>query len=64
MFYIFVPNIFLSKAKLKEGVFVGPDIRKLMKDEVFEFKMEEIEKKILRNPLKKLSRIFSVIIKA
>jgi hypothetical protein len=47
MFYIFVPNIFLSKAKLKEGVFVGPDIRKLMKDEVFEFKMEEIEKKYL-----------------
>jgi hypothetical protein len=36
---------YLSEAKLKEGVFVGPDIRKLMimKDEVFESKMEEIE---------------------
>jgi hypothetical protein len=35
----------LSEAKLKEGVFVRPDIRKLMimKDEVFESKMEEIE---------------------
>ncbi|XP_073505343.1 caprin-2 [Phyllobates terribilis] len=26
----------LSKAKLKEGIFAGPDIRKLMKDDVFE----------------------------
>ncbi|GBN74208.1 hypothetical protein AVEN_51914-1 [Araneus ventricosus] len=30
----------LSEAKLKEGVFVGPDIRKMMKDEDFETKME------------------------
>lgn len=34
----------LSEAKLKEGVFIGPDIRKLLKDEVFETKMEEVEK--------------------
>ncbi|GBN33027.1 hypothetical protein AVEN_264404-1 [Araneus ventricosus] len=30
----------LSESKLKEGVFVGPDIRKMMKDENFETKME------------------------
>ncbi|GBO10313.1 hypothetical protein AVEN_154387-1 [Araneus ventricosus] len=30
----------LSEVKLKEGVFVGPDIRKMMKDENYETKME------------------------
>ncbi|GBL81227.1 hypothetical protein AVEN_164681-1 [Araneus ventricosus] len=35
----------LSEAKLKEGVFVGPDIRKMMKDENFETKMETDERK-------------------
>ncbi|GBN77032.1 hypothetical protein AVEN_23393-1 [Araneus ventricosus] len=35
----------LSEAKLKEGVFVGPDIRKIMKDENFETKMETNERK-------------------
>ncbi|GBM92804.1 hypothetical protein AVEN_182696-1 [Araneus ventricosus] len=35
----------LSEAKLKEGVFVGPDIRKMMKDENFETKMETNERK-------------------
>ncbi|GBM72250.1 hypothetical protein AVEN_221184-1 [Araneus ventricosus] len=34
----------LSEAKLKEGVFVGPDIRKMMKDENFETKMEANER--------------------
>lgn len=34
----------LSEAKVKEGVFTGPDIRKLFKDEVFQTKMTEIEK--------------------
>lgn len=34
----------LSEAKLKEGIFVGPDIRKLMKDEDFETKMNFEEK--------------------
>ncbi|GBO04295.1 hypothetical protein AVEN_104277-1 [Araneus ventricosus] len=34
----------LSEAKLKEGVFVGPD-RKMMKDENFETKMETDERK-------------------
>lgn len=34
----------LSEAKLKEGVFIGPDIRKLLKDENFETKMDEVEK--------------------
>lgn len=34
----------LSDAKLKEGVFVGPDIRKLLKDEGFLSKMETKEK--------------------
>ncbi|GBO40503.1 hypothetical protein AVEN_112430-1 [Araneus ventricosus] len=35
----------LSEAKLKEGVFIGPDIRKIMKDENFETKMEINERK-------------------
>jgi len=34
----------LSEAKLKEGVFVGPDIRKLMRDEISDTKMKEIER--------------------
>ncbi|GBO15995.1 hypothetical protein AVEN_16063-1 [Araneus ventricosus] len=34
----------LSEAKLKEGVFVGPYIRKMLKDENFETKMETKEK--------------------
>ncbi|GFX12468.1 uncharacterized protein TNCV_1697431 [Trichonephila clavipes] len=34
----------LSDAKLKEGSFVGPDIRKLLKDETFVTKMEMKEK--------------------
>ncbi|GFV84046.1 uncharacterized protein TNCV_3037082 [Trichonephila clavipes] len=34
----------LSDAKLKEGIFVGPDIRKLLKDETFVTKMEMKEK--------------------
>jgi hypothetical protein len=33
----------LSEAKLKEGVFVGPDIRKLMFDEDFLLTMTEVE---------------------
>ncbi|GBM60777.1 hypothetical protein AVEN_233841-1 [Araneus ventricosus] len=35
----------LSKAKLKEGVFIGPDIRKMMEDENFETEMETNERK-------------------
>ena len=35
----------LSEAKLREGVFVGPDIRKLMKNENFDAKMETNERK-------------------
>ncbi|GBM69221.1 hypothetical protein AVEN_210442-1 [Araneus ventricosus] len=35
----------LSEAKLKEDVFVGPDIKKMMKDEKFETKMETNERK-------------------
>jgi hypothetical protein len=34
----------LSEAKLKEGVFVGPDIRKLMFDEDFLLTMTEVER--------------------
>lgn len=34
----------LANAKLKEGVFVGPDIRKRMRDENFDTKMEMKEK--------------------
>ncbi|GFS60197.1 uncharacterized protein TNCV_2827051 [Trichonephila clavipes] len=34
----------LSDATLKEGIFVGPDIRKLLKDETFVTKMEMKEK--------------------
>jgi hypothetical protein len=33
----------LSENKLKEGVFAGPDIRKLMFDEDFLFTMTEVE---------------------
>ncbi|GBO06096.1 hypothetical protein AVEN_245217-1 [Araneus ventricosus] len=39
----------LSEAKLKEGVFIGPDIRKIMKDENFETKMETNERKALES---------------
>ncbi|GBO31714.1 hypothetical protein AVEN_69934-1 [Araneus ventricosus] len=35
----------LSEAKLKEGVFVEPDIRKMIKDKNFETKMETNERK-------------------
>ncbi|GBO02881.1 hypothetical protein AVEN_58492-1 [Araneus ventricosus] len=35
----------LSEEKLKEVVFVGPDIRKMMKDENFETKMKTNERK-------------------
>lgn len=41
------PN--LSDAKLKEGIFVGPDIRKLMSDEHFESTMTEIEQQAWRS---------------
>ncbi|GFV30938.1 uncharacterized protein TNCV_4013721 [Trichonephila clavipes] len=34
----------LSDAKLKESIFVGPDIRKLLKDDTFVTKMEMKEK--------------------
>jgi hypothetical protein len=34
----------LSQAKLKEGVFVGPDKRKLMSNEDFRFTMTEVER--------------------
>jgi hypothetical protein len=34
----------LSEAKLKEGVFVGPDIRKLVLDEDFLLTMTEVER--------------------
>ena len=34
----------LSDAKIKEEVFVGPDIRKLMNDENFESSLGEAEK--------------------
>ncbi|GFV09184.1 uncharacterized protein TNCV_4077861 [Trichonephila clavipes] len=37
----------LSDAKLKEDIFVGPDTRKLLKDETFVTKMEMKEKKCL-----------------
>ena len=33
----------LSEQKLKDDVFVGPDVRKMMKDENFEKKMERNE---------------------
>ncbi|KAF2898291.1 hypothetical protein ILUMI_07885 [Ignelater luminosus] len=33
-----------SDAKLKEGIFIGPDIKKLMKHDIFETKLEEDEK--------------------
>ena len=33
----------LSDAKLREGIFVGPDIRKLLKDENFDMKLNNVE---------------------
>ena len=37
----------LFEHKLKEGVFVGPDFRKVMKDENFEKKIEKKRKRSL-----------------
>jgi hypothetical protein len=34
----------LSDAKLKEGIFVGPDIRKLLSDDLFETTMKTVER--------------------
>jgi hypothetical protein len=34
----------LSGAKLKEGIFVGPDIRKLLSDDLFETTMKTVER--------------------
>jgi hypothetical protein len=34
----------LSEAKLKEGIFVGPDTRKLISDEMFETAMLNVER--------------------
>ena len=36
----------ISDAKLKEGIFVGPQIRELMTDEVFNLKLNKAEKKL------------------
>ena len=36
--------MFTSDAKLKEGIFVGPNIRSLMKDEIFENVMTQEER--------------------
>ncbi|GBM30336.1 hypothetical protein AVEN_174146-1 [Araneus ventricosus] len=44
--YLFAQFPGLSEAKLKEGVFVGADNRKIMKDENFETKMETNEIKV------------------
>ncbi|GFT52492.1 uncharacterized protein TNCV_14681 [Trichonephila clavipes] len=48
----------LSNAKLKEVIFVGPDIRKLLKDETFVTKMEMKEKKIAWNSFKLVATVF------
>jgi hypothetical protein len=34
----------LSDANFKEGIFVGPDIRKLLSDDLFEITMKTIER--------------------
>jgi hypothetical protein len=34
----------LSDAKLKEGIFVGPDVRKLLSDDLFEKTMKTVER--------------------
>ena len=34
----------ITEAKLKEGIFVGPQIRKVMKDEVFPAKLSDLER--------------------
>jgi hypothetical protein len=45
--YLYKTFPYLSEAKLKEGFFVGPDIRKLMFDENFLFTMTEVEREAL-----------------
>jgi hypothetical protein len=36
----------LSEAKLKEGIFVGPDVRRLMSDDDFLLTMSEVEREV------------------
>jgi len=38
----------ISEAKIKEGIFDGPQIRELLRDQVFEEKMTDLEKKLGR----------------
>lgn len=44
--YIYKKFLALSTEKLKEGIFISSDIRKLMKDKLFEEKMEIVEKEV------------------
>ena len=52
----------LSDAKIKEGIFDGPQIRKMFKDQNFIHHMNEIEKSAWLS-LKVLSKTFYEIIK-
>jgi len=36
----------LSEAKMKEGIFVGPQIKKLFKDQDFSYKLEVYRKRV------------------
>jgi len=47
--YIFQVLPHLSDAKIKEGIFTGPDIRKLLKDDEFEKRMNDKEKAAWRS---------------
>lgn len=42
-FYICKRNFKISEAKIKEGIFVGPQIREHMKDNSFKQKLNDLE---------------------
>lgn len=45
-YYIYTMFPKLTDAKIKEGVFTGPQIRKFIKDQTFKSKMDDVEKKV------------------
>jgi hypothetical protein len=44
--YVYLKHKFpsLSDAKIKDGIFIGPEIRQLLKDEQFEEQLNEVGK--------------------
>jgi hypothetical protein len=50
----------ISDAKIKEGVFIGPQIRELMKDQDFERSLNESEKAAWRSFLKAVKNFLGI----